>query len=233
MKPASFFLLLALAVPLGTPLSGIAGLVVSGGEMQVAGGFLVTSGQVGRVQSGAQMKLEDGSTIRAALLHIQNNGVVRGCGTIEAAVQNEGDLVADCGTGTSLVLIGGVTNQAAVRVRAGTALETGSHPFVNEGLLDTMTAAGALPSGLTGGGAVYTTQSAPPLEIEVNNATASFSFLALALHQYELQQASVLQPADWVSIGGPLTGLDQVLQVPHSIGATTNRTYFRYRILPE
>lgn len=110
----------------------------NGGQLIVRSQATATAGDV-IVESGGNVQLEAPSVTTATTLRVRAGGTVSGCGTIDAAVVNEGTILANCGSPGQMILLGTMTNSGSILVTHGTELVATSVLFINNGLLNHIT----------------------------------------------------------------------------------------------
>jgi hypothetical protein len=205
------------------------------GDLVVTGGHLVVSAGVVReqtettVQSGATLNLASGSELISPVVNILSNGTLRGCGTVTGSVSNEGLILADCGTGSTLILSSAVTNTASGVIRAenDSGLEL-QGTVENDGVLDLIFSPSSPPAGITGTGTTVTAATLPAISLDPG--TGSLTLPAFAGHSYQIQYTDDLaaDPVVWINHGAPITvnsAEEETVSVP--LPATGTRM-FRY-----
>ena len=205
-------------------------LILQSNHMVVAGGYIKIPGGQITVESGATMTLREPSTTMAASVQIDAGGFVHGCGVLLADVINYGLLAADCGTGTSLTLLGSVTNHGTARASHDSALISSSAPFTNHGTLDFLTGVETLPAMLVNNGTIYQLSTAPAVGMTFEGADVSLTLTVPDGHSYQFQASPDLAADNWINIGSPQVGNNGTLTSTHPNGGTFDRFFYRYII---
>jgi len=224
---------LLLGVVLGFTVSAAthsyAEVKVSAGHLVVSEGHLVATGTVD-VASGATVSVPEGANLHANLLQIRSDGLVTACGSLLTAVFNEGELISNCNTGSTLTISGEVTNWGAFRILGDTVLDMGSNTFTNHGLLDLMTSQGPAPSGLVDLGTTYTAAAPPSVQIGMNGTSHRIEVFAPSGRSYQLEVSETLEPNSWIPVGAPQNGADAKLIVEMTPGGQESRLFYRFQV---
>ncbi len=205
-----------------------ADLMVTGGHFVVAGGKVRELSST-TIQSDATLRLATGSEFITPSLHIETAGVLQGCGTVTGDVDNQGLILADCGTDKTLILDGDIENSGILRAENDTAFSV-SGAFVNDGLIDLIFSPSSLPAGMTGSGQSVSATTLPPLTIEGD--TTSLSIPAYPGHSYQLQFTNDLTatPVVWTNIGSAQTVNETTILTAAITLPTTGVNAYRFKI---
>jgi hypothetical protein len=213
-------------------------ILADGARMHVAAGGIITTNQV-VVGSGAQTSLAEETTISARRVHIEPNGIIEGCGILNADLLNEGSLIANCGIDTYFAITGITTNEGLVRVERQTAL-IHSNAFVNasDALLDMIFTPSALPPSLTGTGDAITATNLPAIvDMNLTGTYPEITIDALPGHRYQLERSTNLMDTNsWTAYEITFT---VNARTDHAINdmmvnlGSARRVNYRYRIFDE
>jgi len=215
-----------------TALSVQAELHVTGGHLVVQDSYLVELGSV-VVSDSACLKLGETAVLSASSLAIETNGIVKGSGTIDADVTNDGTLLGNGGSSTVLTVTGTTTNNGIVRMVAQTEF---SHlgEFNNAGLLDLIMSPSAPPGQLVGAGTVVTGDTLPPLSITVG-PQVDLQFTAYPGHRYSVWRSLSLTGANsWIPVGAEFSvNTTELIELSdNDTDPSTNASmFYRYEIL--
>ena len=185
-----------------------------GGATTVApGATLILWGHLGtetlNVAAGATLTVEDDSEI---LGDLNNSGT------------------ATFHTG-HLILTGSVVNNGTMRFTGGLTLAA-SGEFVNNGILDLLTASAGLPADFVNNGVVIDSSSLRMIGAVKTGNTVTLSVQTYAGHIYQLQRADSLTAPVWTDISGQaFTGNG----TPHNFtdtAATGTQRYYRVSVTP-
>lgn len=206
-----------------------ADLVVSGGQMVIAGGTVQETTKT-TVQTGATLQLDAGSELITPLLEILTDALLRGCGTVTGDVENQGQILADCGTGQTLVVGGDLTNDGGIRAENYTGFTVAGNAQ-NNGLLDLIFSPSVVPPGLTG--EVVTAGTLPPMFTEWQpGGSIDVIFKAYPGHLYQFLSTPDLtaQPVVWNPVGAPRS-VNSVSELSVSVPLPGDMpVYYRYEI---
>ncbi len=199
---------------------------VGEGSLALAGTITTTNSVV--VSNAATLHLS--GTLTASVLEIQAGGTLTGCGTLNAVLVNNGLVLSDCGAPGVLTLTGNVTNNGTMRLVSGTALAS-TNLFVNNGVLDMMTAGSGLPPNLVNNGVILDSGSLPAQVIFMAGSAVKIRVQSYTGHQYQLQRASSLTTPSWVDVGLAQAGNGAVLEFTDPDSAAGTR-FYRIQVWP-
>lgn len=204
-------------------------------EVVVQEGSLIVSNGVMRettaaiIQPGAQLIVSPEATFIAPRIITMSNSTLRSSGTLQADIHNQGEIIADAGSGNTLSITGTVTNMGLLRVENSTAL---SIPvFIqNDGILDLIFSPSGLPHNLSGPGTTVTENTLPP--IFLSNGADTLNIPSFAGHEYQVQYTDNLgaEPVLWTELGLPFNvpaARTEEIPLPNS---TAGIRIYRYRM---
>lgn len=208
-----------------------ADLVVSGGYVVVSGGKIRET-TITEVQN-ATLMLHDGTKLVTGALHIGSNGVLQGCGTVTTGtIENDGLILADCGSGSTLVFYGSMENRESGVIRAENSTGITFASFtLNDGILDLIFSPSASPE-ISGGTGEIITSSTLPL-ISFNAPVDQLIFRIFGGHSYLVQYTDDLSadPVEWINVGTPhTTSLDQETKTIVLPAPASGARVFRYSV---
>ena len=222
----------------GFTLRGGGTLVLSGenpctGPTLITAGTLQLSGSISNqseltVTSGAALQLL-GGRLATGTVRISTNASLTGFGTITGVLVNDGTVIADGGTNRPLAFNGPVTNNSTMRISAGTPF-TATGPFVNNGILDIINAAGSLPPGFVNHGVVLDSASVRILGLTLIDHDVRLRIQSTPGHTYQLQRANAIDPAAWLDSGATQPGTGGLLDFTNSATITPPGVFYRFRV---
>lgn len=160
MYSPQFILPIGIGFACATALSAAPAVTVKGGGELIVKSSLTVSGADVVVETGATMRIESGSTVNSDILEVDELGLVIGCGTVNAAIINNGTIIADCGSSPGLEMTNTVENNGEVVLKNGTRLTATAETFTNTGALDLRYGDNTQPTNLvSNGGRVLLTGS--------------------------------------------------------------------------
>lgn len=226
------------SIHIGVDSSQVGTVVLAGsnsvsGDVSVDGGTLaVSASTLGckelEARAAATLQLSNGAVSGDVM--IDAGGFLRGCGTINGSLTNNGSVVIDCPWG--LHLNGSTINNGAMILLSGASLVTNSR-FTNNGLLDLLTSTGTvLPAEFINNGTVVY-----PGDVRIHNLsrtgiTFTMTVESFTSHYYQLQKSFTLTVPQWVSIGGPVAGSTGDDIVLTDSGATGSQAFYRIQVSP-
>jgi autotransporter-associated beta strand protein len=217
----------------GTGTWTLSGTNVYSGPTRVGAGTLALTGAIATtnslvVSNAATLHLVGALT--ASLAQIQAGGTLTGCGTLNATLVNDGLVLSDCGAPGVLTLADNVTNNGTMRLVSGTALAA-SGVFVNNGVLDMMTAGSGLPPNLVNNGVILDSSNLPAQAIFMAGSVVSIRAQSYTGHQYLLQRATSLTAPRWVDVGSAQAGNGAVIEFTDP-DATAGVRFYRIQVWP-
>jgi hypothetical protein len=133
-------------------------------------------------------------------------------------IENDGLILADCGTGSALVIDANLNNrtQGVIRAENDTGF-TVSGIFFQNGILDLIFSPSSPPAGIQGTGTTVTAATLPAISLDPG--TGSLTLPVFAGHSYQIQYTDDLatDPVVWINHGAPLTvnsAEDETVTVP-------------------
>jgi rhamnogalacturonan endolyase len=196
------------------------------GTLSLTGSMTTTNWVV--VSNQATLRLS--GILTAGLAHIRSGGTLAGCGTLNAALVNDGLVLADCGVPGVLTINGHVTNNGTMRLVSGTSLDA-SGVFVNNGVLDLMTAGGTLPTNLVNHGVILDSSNLPVQSISRIGSTITIQAQSFSGHTYQLQSSTSFNPPIWQDLGVAQEGTGGVIEFTDP-GGGVGQGYYRLRVWP-
>lgn len=235
MHSSQFFLLLGIGFTFLPSLGAVPAVTVKGGGELIVKSTLTVNGADILVETGAIMRIETGSTVNADTLEIEEFGQVLGCGTVNAALVNNGTIIAECGSSPGLELTGTVANSGEIVLKNGTRLTATAATFTNTGALDLRHGDNTLPSTLVNvGGKVLLTGTKDTL-CEVTQFTINgddidvHSYTSLA-YEYHLEFSDDLKL--WADATTPVVPGGGTIIFTHTMGSVGEDKRF-YRVVEE
>lgn len=210
---------------LSGPCSWNGGTTIEAGTLRV-GGSLTSNGGNFAVLSGATLDLT-GGTIATADLKVETGGKLTGTGTITGDLANQGTVT--CGSG-ALTITGDVVNNGTMRLTGGATLNA-SGRFVNNGVLDLLTAAVSLPANLENNGVIIDTSSLSRAQVAKTGNSVTVTVQTFAGHTYQLQRSDSLTPPAWVNLGGGQAG-DGSVRAFTDPAASGAQRFYRVLVTP-
>ncbi|MBB5350570.1 autotransporter-associated beta strand protein [Haloferula luteola] len=200
------------------------------GSIQVEEGTLATPGSVRihgptDVANDATLDL-DGGTFATTGLHVASSGTLVGPGNLEGELTNDGLLTCTSGT---LSVSGSIINNGIARLTSGAVLATGGE-FLNNGILDLLTADGGLPANLVNQGTVIDSSG---LRLTRFGISGNDFFLTLPTyegHRYQLAWSSDLSADSWNLLDSPIEGDGSEKTFTHT-GATSLGARFYHLVI--
>jgi len=199
---------------------------VSAGTLDVAGAITTTNIVI--VSNAATLNL--GGVITTKQLQINAGGTLTGCGTLNGNLLNYGSVIADCGAGRSLVIVGNVTNNGTMQILAGTGLQVAG-TFVNNGLLDLLTSASGVPPNFVNNGTVLLSGNIVIQSFSRVGNSMELTIQSYNGHTYRLQRTTMLAPASWQNLGAPQDGDGTTLTFTDN-AATSAQNFYRILVSP-
>ncbi len=202
------------------------------GTLLVESGILATPGSVTlsgstEVESGATLEL-DGGTLGTAGLHIAEGANLIGPGTLNGELTNDGFI--SCTTGT-LMLNGSVVNNGIARLTSGAILSAGGE-FLNNGILDLLTASGEIPDNLVNSGTVIDSSGMELTAFAISGNDIQLTLVTHEGHSYQLQWSNDLATPSWQNVGSAVAGDGTAKPFTHPDGATADRRFYRIVVTP-
>ncbi|MES2476549.1 MAG: autotransporter-associated beta strand repeat-containing protein [Verrucomicrobiota bacterium] len=201
------------------------GLSVDGGTLALPGNLTCTSGT--EIKSGATLTLA-GGTLSSDGLTIASGATLNGYGSIAGELLNNGEITIDS---NALSVTGSVVNNGTMRLRRGAQLIAGQ-TFQNYGILDLLTASGALPPNLENSGIVIDSSGLRITSAEKQGNDFTVAIATYVGHTYQLQHGDSLTPASWTNVGPRIVGDGSVKSFTHSGGASPARGFYRIAVDP-
>ena len=206
--------------------------VNDGGSLTVNSTLTVNEADI-VVENGGVMTVTHGSVTNAVTLEVQVGGILRGCGTINAVLLNNGTIYVECGPEQPLILTGEVTNNGDIIVTNDSELVATTATFTNNGLLDLRLGTPTLPTLLVNNGTVLLPDD-PEITI-TGTAVSGLDFIVTADaapgSDYQLEQSFDLQL--WTPLGATQAG-GNGLQFIHVNGmvSATGKSFYRIVEVP-
>jgi hypothetical protein len=209
-----------------------------------------TSGESIRVESGTRLAVTQSTlrckdlqvmrdatldltaaTIVAETVRIESGGRVWGCGTFEAALTNDGEMMLGCSGGFQFA--GPVTNNGHITIRARVGFMP-SGPFINNGMLDLTTSGEvSLPATFVNNGRIIYPGEVKFRSVEKRGSSFKIVIESLDGHGYQLQRSLSPEGSGWSYVNaGSLqgrTGTDIILEDRASDGETA---FYRVEVAP-
>jgi autotransporter-associated beta strand protein len=201
------------------------GTTVEAGTLRV-GGSLTSNGGNFAVLSGATLDLT-GGTVVTADLKVETGGRLTGSGTITGDFANQGTVT--CGSG-ALTITGDVVNNGTMRLTGGATLNA-SGRFVNNGILDLLTAAASLPANLENNGVIIDSSSLSRAQVAKTGNAVTISVQTFSGHTYQLQRSDSLTLPAWVNLGTAQAG-DGSVRAFTDPAASSAQRFYRVLVAP-
>ena len=198
------------------------GTTVEQGTLKITGS--VTCGAATNVAAGASLSLA-GGTISTDAVNIAAGAALTGAGSIRGDLNNSG--IVTCGAG-ALAVTGEVVNSGTMRFTGGAALSAGGH-FVNNGVIDLLTGAQALPVDFENNGVVIDSGSLAKVQVSKAGNVVTVTAQGYTQHTYQLQRADSLVSPSWSPIGTAQVPAANGQQLTFTDNAATGAQRF-YRI---
>ncbi len=216
-----------LSGPYGFTKLGSGNMILSGastyaGTTTISGGTLVLAGSItntstAEIAPAATLNLS-GGTLSMASVHIALGGTLAGCGTLNAALVNDGIVTSSCGIPGGLTVSGNITNNGSMQFTAGTGFQS-SGTFTNNGILDLLTGFQSLPSNFINNGIVIDSSTLGMCSASKSANVVTVKVPTHSGHSYQMQRSASMSAGSWVNVGTPQTGLTT------ATGAPTDRTF--------
>jgi autotransporter-associated beta strand protein len=197
-------------------------IAVDGGVLEVEQAAL--SGAEIRVKPGATLQVS-AATLRAARVTVDAGGTLRGCGTIEGDLVNNGTVEIGCG---DLRVSGAITNNGRMSLLAGAVLRA-EGTLINNGFLDLLVSSGTtLPVGFVNNGTLLLPGAVKIHAVSRTGTRFSMLIEAFPNHTYQLQRTSSLVGGTWQNVG-PALSLPYGFELTLSDSAASGSSRF-YRV---
>lgn len=202
------------------------------GTIAVESGTLATPGSVtitgaATVAPGATLDL-DGGLLGAESVHVSAGASMTGPGTINGELTNDGLLTCTSGT---LTLNGPVTNNGIARLTSGAVLSAGDE-FLNNGILDLLTADGEVPANLINSGTVIDSSGLELDSFGISGSNFTVSLMTYEGHNYQLEWSPDMSPGSWTLLGSPIAGDGTVKPFTHTGGVGATPKFYRVVVTP-
>ena len=208
---------------LGGSSNFIGGVTVEQGTLALSG-TLACSGSTG-VNPGAVFQLL-GGTLATASLDIAAGATLRGAGTIDGELLNNGSVEVDSG---DLTVTGSVINNGTMRIKGGAKLST-SQTVQNHGILDLLTAGAGLPPNLENYGVVIDSSGMKVTHYTINGTNFELGIQTYSGHSYQLQRSGSMLPGSWDPIGDPVAGDDTPKTFVDIGGISGDKRFYRVKV---
>ncbi|MEM7147289.1 MAG: hypothetical protein AAF591_19390 [Verrucomicrobiota bacterium] len=208
-----------------------ADLIVNGtGSLIVRGNATVNGGDL-TVKSGGIANLDTPGVLNADTAQVQSGGFLFGCGTLNATLDNDGTVEADCGSAVTFTIAGTVTNDGKFRVLSNTTLNT-TGIFTNNGFLSLFNAApGSLPSNFVDNGNLGLPANARIKTVSIGGSDFTLTIDSASGFIYQAVASTTLQQGSWLEVGTPQVGTGSTLTFLLSGEAVDRANFFRFDIL--
>lgn len=173
------------------------------------------SGSTLRINESAEVRIHSGGNLTGSTVEIAPLAKLYNCGTVNAAIINQGEVVADCG-GTSTFLAA-VANYGVFRASHGSLLVVAG-PFQNNAgaLLDLITAdQTGPPLLLSNAGTLIKATDVRVEGIVVGPVDAKITIQGIRPHTYRLMGRNSLNAGPWTQIGPVKIATGGLLQFDH------------------
>jgi hypothetical protein len=187
------------------------------------------SGSTLRITDSAEVRIHSGGNLTGSTVEIAPLAKLYNCGTVNAAVVNQGEVVADCG-GTSTFLAA-VANYGVFRASHGSLLVVAGSFQNNPGaLLDLITAdQTGPPLLLSNAGTLIKATDVRVAGIEIGPVDAKITIQGIRPHTYRLLGSNNLNAGPWAQIGPVKIATGGLLQFDHP-GVLPDFDKYFYRI---
>ena len=200
-------------------------VTVEAGTLAIPGALGVTGST--EVAPGAVLDLAGGS-LATPSVQVRAGGTLLGPGTLHGELVNDGLL--SCADGT-LVVDGPVTNNGTARLTSGAVLSV-SGEFVNHGVLDLLTADGAIPDNLVNHGIVIDSSGLELVAFGIDGDDFELRLATYEGHQYQLQASPDPGGTPWAGVGPAVDGDGTVRSFRETGGATHGHRFYRILVTP-
>ena len=155
-------------------------------------------------------------------------GVNNGSGSFSGVIA--GNSSRDGGT---LSLTGTVVNSGTMQFTGGAQISATSALFINNGFLDLMTAAPALPAHFINNGVVLDRSQVRVWQTIVTGTDFKVSIQGYTGHSYQLQRTdSIGAGSNWLSLGSAQAGAGQQITFADSGGVSGASRFYRILVSP-
>lgn len=231
MKPGFPPLSLSALVPLFLPLPLAADITVTGSGLVTIthSAAVYFSGSTLRINDSAEVRIHSGGNLTGSTVEIGPSAKLYNCGTVNAAIVNQGEVVADCGATSTF--LAAVANYGVFRVSHGSTL-VATGPFQNKAgaLLDMITANQTGPPPLLINiGTLIEAADVGVAGIVAGPVDAKITIQGIRPHTYRLLGRSNLSAGPWTQIGPVKIATGGLLQFDHS-GVVPDFDKYFYRI---
>lgn len=217
----------------GSGTLNLAGANTYSGPTLIVGGVLrlsgsITNNSIVTVPGGSVLELA-GGTLTAGTLHIEAGGMLRGAGTINATVVNDGSIFSS--GGANLAFAGNVTNNGLIQLTAGSALVAAAS-VVNNGTIDLRTGSQALPAGLVNNGTILDAASVTGVSLSMAPGEVQIVLRSSVGFSYQLSHSATLPAASWSPVGSPQPGTGGVLVFTAAVEPADRQGFYRVEVTP-
>jgi autotransporter-associated beta strand protein len=200
------------------------------GTVRVEAGTLALPGSLDitgscEILPGATLDL-NGGTLATDSLSVAPGATLIGPGTIKGEFVNDGTLISSSGT---LLLEGPVVNNGTARL-TGSALLATTDEFVNDGVLDLLTASGEIPDNFENNGIVIDSSDLKLTAFEFSNGIIDLSVQTHPEHNYQLQSSPNLTDPSWTNVDSAKAGDGTVKTFTDTPGETSR--FYRVEVTP-
>lgn len=231
-------ILAAIACFLVSAALSSAGLVVSDGNLVIAGSAqLVCQGQF-TVAGSAVVSMAPNSEITCdAPIVIDGGGKLEGSGTVDADIENNGEVAANGGSGTTLSLLGTTNNTGLMRANNQTGFSNPGTILNGDGTLVLIHTPSAPPANFDGRGEVITASSLPQLALRIGSSgdrRPSLDLRTYPGHNFVLERSFTLAAADgWDLVSSLENNSNTTLTIEDAdVSANSDdKAFYRYRVI--
>jgi hypothetical protein len=187
------------------------------------------TGSTLRINDGAEVRIHNGGSLTGSTVEIAPLAKLYNCGTVNAAIVNQGEVVADCGATSTF--LAAVANYGVFRVSHGSTLvATGTFQNKAGALLDLITAnQTGPPSLLSNAGTLMEATDVRVAGIVAGPVDTKITIQGIRPHTYRLLGRSNLSVGPWTQIGPVKNATGGLLQFEHAGVVSGSDKYF-YRI---
>ncbi len=187
------------------------------------------NGSTLRIQDSAEVRIRSGGSLIGSTVEIAPLAKLYNCGTVNAAIVNQGEVVANCG-GTSTFLAN-VTNSGVFRVSHGSTLVVAGTFQNNAGaLLDLITANQTGPPAMFSNvGTLIEAKDVRVARIVAGPGDVKITIQGIPPHTYQLLGRANLTAGPWVPIGPVKIAAGGLLQFDHA-GVVSGFDKYFYKI---
>lgn len=217
MKPELYprVLPVSLIVILSLPLRADITVTGSGTITVTNSAAIYFNGSVLQIKDSTQVRVQGGGNLTGTTVEIGPLAKLFNCGTVNAEIVNQGEVVSDCG-GTSTFL-GNVTNNGVFRVsHVSTLVVAGTFQNNAGALLDMITAnQTGPPAAFSNAGSLIEAKDLRVASIAAGPADATIKVQGIPPHTYQLFGRPSLITGSWTPIGAAKIASGGLLQFNH------------------